>query len=242
METKRTISLNWRAYSVFTSLLLVIIFLTAFTTSRLHQHMDELTVKRINIIEEDGTVRMVLSNKSLQHPGRIDGEDFAPRDRHAGILFFNDEGDECGGLIYGVTNKNGKKDSGMSLTMDQYKNDQVMQILNHEVIEGDKIRSSRGFMINDYPKGSHYSKTKKAMEEASTITDATQKRTRMMEIQKESGPRPLVFLGKSRDGSNGLFLNDAEGNPKLMIYVDAEGNPKIQTMDAKKGPQDLIIK
>ena len=53
----------------------------------MHQQMDELTVKRINIIEDDGTIRMVLSNKARQHSGQMDGEDMEFRDRHAGNDF-----------------------------------------------------------------------------------------------------------------------------------------------------------
>ena len=37
------------------------------------------------------------------------------------MIFFNDEGDECGGLIYGVSEAGETKNSGMSLSFDQYK-------------------------------------------------------------------------------------------------------------------------
>lgn len=60
----------------------------------------ELTVQRLNIVEADGTLRMVISNKEKQHPGAIDGKDLPKRERDAGMVFFNDKGDECGGLMY----------------------------------------------------------------------------------------------------------------------------------------------
>ncbi|MBK6265620.1 hypothetical protein JKA74_11275 [Marivirga sp. S37H4] len=240
---KKILNISTRKVNLnFAGVLLLAIFLTAFTTSKMHQQMDELTVKRINIIEDDGTIRMVLSNKARQHSGRMDGVDVPFRERHAGMIFFNDEGDECGGLIYGVSGENGRKSSGMSLTFDQYKNDQVIQILNKEMVEGEKIHSSRGFMINDFPQGSTLMQTMRDMEAAKEIEDKNERRKRMMEIQEQGGPRPLVFLGKSRDGSNGLFLNDENGNPKLMIYVDGNGNPKIQTMDENNELKDLLEK
>lgn len=237
---KTTTNNNYKLYSIFSSILLLTIFMTAFTTAKMHQKMDELTVKRINIIEDDGTIRMVLSNKAMQHSGRMDGQDMEARERHAGLIFFNDEGDECGGLIFGVSDENGTKSSGMSLTFDQYKNDQVIQILNNEVIREGKMMKSRGFMINDFPENSHMHETMKAMKEAEKIEDRNERRKRMMEIQQENGSRPLVFLGKSRDGSNGLFLNDADGNPKLMIYVDKDGNPKIQTFTEDEQIKDFL--
>ena len=66
---------------------------------------------------------MVLSNENRQHSGRMNGKDWEKRERPAGIIFFNNEGDECGGLVYQVKEKNGKKISGMSFTMDQYKDE-----------------------------------------------------------------------------------------------------------------------
>ena len=66
-----------------------------------------IAVKRINIIEPDGTLRMVQSNKA-QFPGVIVKAEEHKQDRpFAGMLFFNDEGTENGGLIF-----NGSKDGG----------------------------------------------------------------------------------------------------------------------------------
>jgi len=222
--------MEYKKYSIFSTVLLLSIAITAFTTSKMHQKMDELTVKRINIVEDDGTIRMVISNRQKQHSGRMEGQDLDARDRQAGILFFNDEGDEAGGLIFGVSDENGVTNNSLSMSFDQYKNDQVVQILNNEMIHNGKMQKVRGFIVNDYPEDSRLLHTLEAVKEAEKIEDADERRKRMMEIQQESGPRSLVFLGKSRSGNNGLFLYDADGNPKLMIYVDQEGNPKIQTI------------
>src|SRR6201999_2785084 len=40
------------------------------------------------------------------------------------LIYFNEEGDECGGYVWYGT----KKENGMSLTADQYKNDQIMAL------------------------------------------------------------------------------------------------------------------
>src|SRR5260370_18040718 len=69
---------------------------------------EEITVQRVNIVEPDGTLRMVISDKAL-FPGI-----FLKRQEHphpnrntAGMLFFNDEGTENGGLTFGgVKDKN----------------------------------------------------------------------------------------------------------------------------------------
>ena len=64
---------------------------------------DEITVQRINLVEPDGTLRMVLSDKA-RIPGLvIRGKEYPREDRQtAGMLFFNDEGTENGRRKSGV--------------------------------------------------------------------------------------------------------------------------------------------
>src|SRR3546814_13361431 len=63
---------------------------------------DEISVKRINIVEPDGKYRLVLSN-SERFPGLfMEGKEYKHHSRDGGgMLFFNDEGDEVGGLTFG---------------------------------------------------------------------------------------------------------------------------------------------
>src|SRR5580700_65453 len=66
----------------------------------------ELDVQRINVREPDGTLRMTISN-SATAPGLIfKGKEHAfPNRQAAGILFFDDEGTENGGLLFGGAKK-----------------------------------------------------------------------------------------------------------------------------------------
>lgn len=109
---------------------------------------DEINVHRINVREPDGTLRMVISN-SAKLPGVIVKGNEQPKvDRpQAGMIFFNDEGSENGGLIFG-----GKRDahgdvvdSGGSLSFDRYNANQVVQLLGVE----DKENSMAGMAVSD---------------------------------------------------------------------------------------------
>ena len=55
-------------------------------------------------MEKDGKLKMVISNAQRQHPGSVDGK-IIPREegRPAGMIFFNERGDEVGGLIFSGT-------------------------------------------------------------------------------------------------------------------------------------------
>jgi hypothetical protein len=109
---------------------------------------DEIDVKRINLIEPDGTLRLVMADKA-HFPGLIvKGKEY-PHDRQtAGMLFFDDEGTENGGLIFGgMKDKDGKVQSWGHLSFDQYSGDQVV-VLDVEEAEG---RRHSGIQFVDEP-------------------------------------------------------------------------------------------
>jgi len=116
-------------YSAVVTLAFAIVVLGGFTASRQKQSFDEITVHRINVVEPDGTLRMVISNKT-DFPGIIikGKETPHPGRKTAGMLFFNDEGTENGGLIFGGSkDAAGKVESYGHLSFDQYEQDQVSQ-------------------------------------------------------------------------------------------------------------------
>src|SRR5580698_1055176 len=114
-------------YSGVLTIAFATVVLTGFTESRQKQSFDEITVHRINVVEPDGTLRMVISNKA-DFPGVIikGKETPHPGRQTAGMLFFNDEGTENGGLIFGgEKDKQGNASSYGHLSFDRYEQDQV---------------------------------------------------------------------------------------------------------------------
>ena len=116
--------------AVLTAVFAVSVF-SGFASSGKKTKFDEIEVQRINIVEPDGTLRMVLSNKANLPGVIIRGKEEHQEDRpYAGMLFYNNEGSENGGLVFGG-HKNAKGevlDSGGSLTFDKYDASQVVQL------------------------------------------------------------------------------------------------------------------
>ncbi|HET6546275.1 MAG TPA: hypothetical protein VFG55_05960 [Rhodanobacteraceae bacterium] len=132
------------------TLVLVVAVLYGFATPQ--RHFDEITVHRINVVEPDGTLRMVISDHA-DLPGIIvhGKQKNSPARPQAGMLFYNDEGSEIGGLIF-AGHKNAKGeivDSGGSLSFDQYGASQIVQLAGVD----DKTDKFSGLSVAGYAGG-----------------------------------------------------------------------------------------
>src|SRR6187402_3614559 len=81
-------------YAIVSSIALAFLVFTSFENKNNNLKLDELTLKKLNLVGEDGSLRMVISNETRQHSGIINGKPIPQRDRPAGIIFFNNQGDE----------------------------------------------------------------------------------------------------------------------------------------------------
>ncbi|WP_428509999.1 hypothetical protein [Roseateles sp.] len=193
---------------------------------------EEIDVGRINVREPDGTLRLVISNRT-QFPGAPwKGQEIPRPDRRsfAGMLFVNDEGTESGGLIQkGSVGATGKADAGLSLTFDRFRQDQVLQLLHAE--QGGQAMTH--LLINDEP--SHeLMDVKQRMERFDEIDKmkAPERRQAMQEMRdKGVMPANRVRLGTTRDKASALSLSDAQGRTRMLLIVSADGKPSIQMLD-----------
>jgi hypothetical protein len=139
-------------YSVMATALLIyiLVFLAEKRHSRIRK-FDEIEAQQIRIVEPDGTLRMIVSN-SKKLPGVIvHGKEVEKVDRpQAGMLFYNDEASENGGLIFsGSKDKVGKVvNAGVSLSFDRYGAKQEINLVG----VNDKDVKYAGLAISDtYP-------------------------------------------------------------------------------------------
>ena len=103
---------------------------------------DELTVKRINIVDEKGENRMVISNQERMEPPIILGKKYKRALNPAGIIFYNEKGDECGGI---ALSKN-PETSTYALALD-YDNADAIGLLSQQNNNTNTYKS--GIIIND---------------------------------------------------------------------------------------------
>jgi hypothetical protein len=138
-------------YSLVLTLVFAVTALAGFFAVNKLTTFDEINVRRINVVEPDGTLRMVISDHA-KFPGIIIRGKEQPFARpQAGMLFYNDEGSENGGLIFGGRrNAKGEVvDSGGSLSFDKYDANQIVQLAGVD----DKDDRFAGLIVLDSPTG-----------------------------------------------------------------------------------------
>lgn len=193
---------------------------------------DEITVGRINIVEPDGTKRIILSNKA-RFPGDFSqGKEGARPDRRsfAGMLFINEEGTENGGLIQkGSIGADGKIASGLSLTFDRFRQDQALQLINND----GAAYQMTGIRINDVP---YFATT--SMEDVKRFGEQGNKlpegeRDAYWNKLAEAGrlSQNRIWLGNTGDKGSALQLKDAKGRTRMMLLVAADGKAEIRMLD-----------
>ena len=119
-----------KLYALCSTAAFAVLALAAFTHRRPPTKFDEIDVERINVVEKDGKLRMVISNRD-RSPGPIAyGKPFGyPGGSRPGMIFFNDEGSENGGLTFtGMRKPDGTYTSSGHLSFDQYNEDQVVYL------------------------------------------------------------------------------------------------------------------
>jgi hypothetical protein len=187
---------------------------------------DQLTAHRINIVEPNGQLALVISDKANQHPGRMNGKDMPKRERDAGLMFFNTDGDECGGLVYDGT----KKEADMVFSVDQYKNDQIMQ-LQYAQDSGSSLTRSYGLKLWDRSDRFTLQNELDYFDSLQNLHDtAALSRGRDTLIKRGLLGVERLFLGRTKDGNTGLFLRDDRGMPRLRICIGKDNKPLIQAL------------
>jgi hypothetical protein len=192
------------------------------------ESFDEIDVQRINVVEPDGTIRLVLSSKARLPGILFGGEEYEhPTRRTAGILFYNDEGTENGGLVFGgETDSTGKVSAYGHLSFDQYEQDQVLVLDATE----DGGNRKAGVSVWDRPDWS-IEELIRLVERVKDLPESERNVEYSRFFADRERAHPRLYLGKSHDGSVSLRLNDAEGRERLIVQVAADGTPAVRFLD-----------
>jgi hypothetical protein len=233
-----------KRYAIVTTTLLAVLSVAAFTRQSRNAKFDEIDVERINIREPNGNYRLVISNRPRSIGPIYKNKPFGYEGGgRPGIIFFNDEGTENGGLTFtgstcsggksvtsGRACTNGTYQASTHMSFDQFNQDQVVN-LDYSDNNGRKLM---GFSINDRAPIDIYD----MVAEQKTIMALTDTIARKAALAKFMEPRngyPLsvqrLFIGRDPTKSAVLNLADPNGKPRLRLVVDSLGGARIEFLD-----------
>ena len=194
---------------------------------------DQITVHRINIVEPDGTPRLIIADKA-EFPGEFfKGKELPRPDRTdgAGMLFMNDEGTENGGLMFGgYKSPDGKLHSFGHLSFDEYEQDQTLSLDTSQ--DGDDRET--GYQINDNGQTLFTPEVDAAFRKLRAMPDGPEKdKARAAFAAKYSiGQHTRAGFARLRNKSSEFVLCDPQGHIRILLRVAADGTPTMQFLDA----------
>lgn len=223
-----------RRLRLLTSLSLVAVAVLAISAFRQDQRarFTEIDVERINIVEPDGKLRMVLSNRPRSTGPIYKGQPFGYEGgSRPGVIFFNDEGTENGGLTFtGRQNADGSYQATSHFAFDQFNQDQVLYLQYRD----ENGQRRLGLTVGDRAHVDIFDLVKAR----DSLMQLPEGPARAEALRRLTGPRdgvplfaPRVFLGRDVSRAAVLTLSDPQGRPRLRLRVDATGAPAVEFLD-----------
>jgi hypothetical protein len=215
-----------KVYVFAAASLLIVFTLSAFQSQTQRTRFEVIDVERMNIVEKDGKVRIVLSNKA-RFPGlMVRGvENPYPRDV-AGIALFNEEGTEYGSLTTQTRRATGDFGAFSGVRWGSFGQSQTVGM----IYDDDNGQREAGVFVADAPTttGSQLVERGKTVQQ---MAEGPAKARAMAELRRTEGPKRIT-VARMKDQSAAVELSDAQGKPRLRLVVDRAGAPRVDFLDA----------
>ena len=223
-----------KGYAIVVTTLLGTLSLAAFRQASQKQKFTEIDVERINVVEKNGNLRMVISNRERSIGPIYKGKPFGyAGGTRPGIIFFNDEGTENGGLTFsGARQPDGTYRANSGFSFDQFNQDQVLYMQYND----NNGRRNMGLTIADRVDADIYDLV---MERDSIVKAHPAGAARDAALTKWAQPRngvPMVaqrvYVGRDVSKAAVINLSDRDGKARIRLMVDSLGTPSLEFLDA----------
>jgi hypothetical protein len=222
-----------QVYAAVLTAVLVIGVTTGAARGPQKTSFDEITVQKLTLVEPDGTTRLIMANNARLPGATFHGREYAhegrKQDGTAGMIFYDAEGTESGGLSFGgLKRKDGTIIRDGHLSFDAYGQDELSTWVAAQ--EGDQTKT--GILFKDEPDWP-LEDALKDMQAHASASDAD-KQAAMKAFMANRAPMHVkrAWLGRNPDASSSLELRDREGRIRITARVAADGTPTLQFLDA----------
>jgi hypothetical protein len=194
-----------------------------------------ITAERIDIVNRDGKTVLAISNKERIAAPVAGGKTYPVevsegRELMAGMIFFNQDGDEMGGLVFNSFRRPDGKAAGIGhLSFDRFGDNQVLALQYKE--NATTVQS--GLTLYDRPASGSFQTSLDLIAEARGAT--AERRAEIGErlsTMSRSGDLGVerVFLGsKNREAQ--LVLKDSKGRARARLVLDERDEARLEFLD-----------
>jgi len=226
-----------KTYAVISSALLAALIFMAATQGGTQPagktRFQEIDVERINILEADGKLRLTISNNGRSPGPVIGGLTLKTREgkRGAGLIFFNDKGDECGGMTWSGRGEGDKISANGGIMFDQYDTDQIVGIRYGQRGQ----QSSSGLQVWERPM-TPIAEYAKKIYDVELMKDGPEKEQALKKVREEMraagmDPKTRIFVGRTEKNDAMVVLSDRNGKPRIMMQVNEANIPSLRFLD-----------
>jgi len=217
-------------YAVVSLMGIAVFLLSGFIQSK--QKIDELTVERLNVVEKNGQLVAVMANSDRMPDPITNGRAFKS-ERPPGMIFYNGEGDECGGLVFGAASgphaRQGDRYGAYGgFTLDQYQQSQAIGLIYNDHSGSREV----ALKIWDRPEAPQSEFIEKR-EAIAKLPDGPEKQAARQRLREADLSPTRIFVGKNKEREAKVTLYDDKGNPRINMVVDAAGVPRLDFLDEK---------
>src|SRR5205814_3199934 len=180
-------------------------------------------------------LRLTISNHARLPDVVVGGKSYPLRGgtgvQSAGLIFFNDEGNEDGGLVWAGRRSAAGYQASAALTFDQFDQDETVSIEYSD----ENRRRLAGLAVIDRPEEPIQIFAESLMA-IRAMPEGAAKAERMRRFREQGAASGAfaaqrLFAGKRPDKSSTVMLSDPRGRPRLRLSVDSLGLARIEFLD-----------
>lgn len=216
------------------NVIMFVVFVAMTLSGFTRQVPSVLTVERLNIVDSTGRLALVLSNGArlpgAMFAGKEYPQSFVGRGSSAGMLFFNELGDEVGGLIYEGARRDSSYHAFGHFSFDQWEQNQVVAMQYQD----NGASRSAGVRVWDRPtdmpleRQFALAEQMRGMPQGPARDSVNQERRRVRALVEGT---ERVFVG-SEDRVAQVELRDQRGRVRLRMVVDSSGMGRLIFLDS----------
>jgi hypothetical protein len=235
MDGKIEREIRWlKAYACCSTLLFgVLVFVAAKSPGA--TKFTEIDAERINIREKDGKLRLAIANTDRMPGGTVAGVDLKFRDGKrggAGMIFFNDEGDEDGGFTWQGKSTDSTHIADGTIRFDNYRQNEAIGMSHYQ--HGDEKESA--LEVWDSPNAPLSAGFARDYVTAASMPDGPAKTAALKAFRQQhasdAGLTRRVFVGRTKHDDAAVLLMDRNGKPRIRMTVDSANTPALDFLDA----------